>query len=69
MTEIVIPSWYGKHDNPHHEGRTAMLKKITTCEEEVQEITGTRAKHYSPRGQSQREIIKVAIDSQVIYKA
>jgi hypothetical protein len=69
MANTEVPLWYGKHDNPHHSGMRSHLKRIASCEEELEEYTGLKGKHISPRGQSQREIIKVAIDSQVIYKA
>lgn len=47
LTEIEIPEWYGKHDNPHHEGKRAQLRKIAKMEDELFEYTGIRGKHFS----------------------
>lgn len=65
MTNSETPLWYGKHDNPHHSGMRSHLRKIATCDEELEEYTGLKGKHISPKGQSQREIVKEAIDSVV----
>ena len=55
------PSWYGKHDNPHHDGLRAHQRKIASMEEELFEYTGVKGKHISlPKGKlSQREILEL----------
>lgn len=41
------PFWYGKHDNPHHDGMTAHLRKIASAEDALSEATGVKGKHAS----------------------
>ena len=55
------PEWYGKHDNPHHDGLRAHQRKIASMEEELFEYTGVKGKHISlPKGKlSQREILEL----------
>jgi len=63
MTNSEVPIWYGKHDNPHHVGKACHLKRIATCEDQLEEYTGLRGNHISPKSKlSQREILKEAID-------
>ena len=43
---IEPPEWYGKHDNPHHEGKRAELRRIAQMEDELFEYTGVKGKHF-----------------------
>jgi len=42
--ELEQPFWYGKHDNLHHDGMRAHLRKIASAEEDLFETTGIKGK-------------------------